>query len=61
MYPEISHRSASQDGSLDEIQRTYQTFARSMRFDLYTREFAGRVEAILKQMDSDFLLKDVAS
>lgn len=52
MYPEYS---GSQKKQIEEI---YHSFARSMRYDVYVKHFAARMQEVLAQMDADFLAED---
>jgi hypothetical protein len=58
MYPEYSKdpQNATEQGQMRTI---YASFSKSMRFDLYVKQFAAQMQQVLHQMDADFLTRDM--
>lgn len=49
MYPEFTHQG---------LASSYQAFIKSMRYDIYVSQFAGRMEEVLRNMNADILMRD---
>lgn len=57
MFPEFAQQPINANGKL-ELKDSYRTLIKSMRFDLYVSQFAGRMHDVLKHMDAEFLMQD---
>jgi hypothetical protein len=57
MYPELNRPSENHKIKAD-LQNSYKTFAKSMRFEMYIGQFKAQIDEVLKEMDSNFLMQD---
>ncbi|MBC7690550.1 MAG: hypothetical protein H7222_02180 [Methylotenera sp.] len=57
MYPELVAAPENRK-SKGDLNNTYQTFAKSMRFERYVGQFASKMDEVLRQIDTEFLIQD---
>ncbi len=54
MYPEFSNKPGITKTKAD-LRNTYNTFAKSMHFEVYVKQFASQMEEVLRSIEAEFL------